>query len=197
MKPRLILACTGLLVLQPLVSQSVLASETYAEFVVRMNNVAVEGYHFRPDLENTVLRLANQYRASRGAGALKPNSKLLRAARAHALDMAMHDFVGHVSSNGRDFDSRMHAIMPGQLFLPSMGENAARASDGVAQSLMTQWIKSPPHRRVLSSRSYVSVATAVVQKGTKLYSVEIFSGPEVKTNMGQSPQPGGLSGGLY
>ncbi len=116
------------------------------------------------------------------------------------MDMALTDFVGHVSSSGQDFESRVRSFRPGELFLPSMGENAARVSSGEAVStakaakLMQQWIKSTAHRKVLSSRNYTSVATGVVQKGNKLYAVQIFSGPEVKTN-GRSPRR--ADGSLY
>ncbi len=165
------------------------ARETYTAFAARMNAVRSDSVRFRPDLEAHVLALANSYRASRGIRALAKDSRNQMAARAHAMDMALNGFVSHVSSTGSDFDSRMRAFRPDELFLPSMGENAARVSNNTAitkekaSGLMTQWIKSGAHRRVLAGRSYSRVATAVVQKGNQLYSVQIFSGPDVKTNV--------------
>jgi uncharacterized protein YkwD len=165
------------------------ARETYAVFARKLTTSERDGVRFRPDLESYLLGAANAYRRSKGAGALSANRQNLLAARAHAMDMALGEFVGHVSSIGTGFESRIRALRPGLVFLPSMGENAARVSSGEpatatkASKLMTQWIKSPSHRKALSSRSYMSVATGVVQKGNKIYAVQIFSGPEVKTNM--------------
>ncbi len=174
------------------------AAETYLAFANRMNASETADIRFRPDLEAVLLALANNYRASQGVHRLANGPANLHAARAHAMDMALNDFVGHRSSNGRDFDSRMHAFHPGEMFLPSMAENAARASQrgpvdkAKAATLMRQWINSAPHRQALVSRSYVSVATAVVQKGDKLYAVEIFSGPAVQTNVGKAAAVDGL-----
>jgi uncharacterized protein YkwD len=159
------------------------AAETYLDFAKRMNAIETQSARFRPDLEIQLLGLANRYRVSRGLYKLTPNARLLQAARAHAMDMALNDFVGHRSSNNRDFDSRMRAFHPGQIFLPSMAENAARASNGEVQSLITQWIKSTSHRKALASRNYASVATAVAQIGKKLYAVQIFSGPVTKSSL--------------
>jgi uncharacterized protein YkwD len=79
----------------------------------------------------------------------------------------------------------MRAFRPGDYFLPVLGENAARVSPrgtanaAKAQKLMDQWIKSRGHRKNLVSRDYVSVATGVVQRGDKLYAVQVFMGPDL------------------
>ncbi len=171
-----------------LIDSPVEARETYATYARRLTTQVQASAQFRPDLEAYLLGAANGYRESKGAGALGANRAFVTAARAHAMDMALNGFVGHVSSNGRDFESRIRAFLPGAIFLPSVGENAARVSSGEAVTnakaakLMQQWIKSRAHRKVLSNRSYATVATGVVQKGNQLYAVQIFSGPEVKTN---------------
>ncbi len=173
------------------------ARETYTEFAHRLTTQARADVQFRPDLEAYLRDAANSYRGGKGRSALRPNGAFLEAARAHAMDMALNDFVGHVSSNGRDFEGRIRAFRPDDFFLPSMGENAARVSSGEAVStakaakLMQQWIKSAGHRKNLSSLNYTSVATGVVQKGNKLYAVQIFSGPEVKSNVRRAKSTGG------
>jgi uncharacterized protein YkwD len=192
MKSFSISKCVALALLVLNFGLSAQGAETYQAFARRMNASETGEIRFRPDLEAALLVLANKYRASQGVHTLSAAPANLSAARAHAMDMALNDFVGHRSSNGRDFESRMQAFHEGEMFLPSMAENAARASNRSppdktkAASLMTQWIKSFPHRRALVSRSYASVATAVVQKGNKLYAVEIFSGPAVKSNIGKA-----------
>jgi uncharacterized protein YkwD len=53
--------------------------------------------------------------------------------------------------------------------------------------LVAQWIKSPGHRKNLTDRTYVSIAIGVVTSGDDIYAVQIFSGPQVKTNMKMRP----------
>jgi uncharacterized protein YkwD len=168
---------------------SAMARETYVVFVARMVAQAQGENDIRPDLEAEIARLANAFRRSKGLPALKIDRAALGAARAHAMDMMLNNFMGHVASTGHDFDSRMRALNGGAMILPGMGENAARVSKpgdvnkAMAASLFQQWVKSASHRKTLLSRDYVKVATGVVSKGGRLYADQIFTGPQVQTNM--------------
>lgn len=169
---------------------SALARETYAAFVARINAGLPDGAVFREDLEAELRTAANGYRGSKGLKALAAaDGKLVAAARAHAADMMMNDFIGHTSSSGAGFESRMRALNPGVMMLPRMAENAARErskgppDSAKAQKLFQQWVKSSAHAKTLRSRDYVAVATGVVEKDGKLFAVQIFSGPALKTNM--------------
>jgi uncharacterized protein YkwD len=163
------------------------ARETYVQYVQRLVEHPQEGMVFRPDLEQYIGQLLLSYR--KGGSALVVAAGLQRAARAHAMDMAINGFVGHKSSNGYGFDSRMRALKGGALFLPVMGENAARerskgpANQAKAKRLFGQWVNSPAHRKAMINRSFSSASIGVVQKGDHLYAVTIFSGPDVKTNV--------------
>jgi uncharacterized protein YkwD len=165
------------------------ARETYTAFAARLVAQARSENYIRPDLEAELTKLANAFRKSKGLPALKTDSAAQSAARAHAMDMMLNNFMGHVASTGHDFDSRMRALHGGAMILPSMAENAAsehrsgNANAATAASLFQQWVKSPPHRKTLLSRDYVKVATGVVSKGGQLYADQIFTGPQVQTNM--------------
>lgn len=52
------------------------------------------------DYANRVIARTNQYRVQNGCPALTENSILMGTAQAHSEDMAIHDFVGHQSSDG-------------------------------------------------------------------------------------------------
>jgi uncharacterized protein YkwD len=52
-----------------------------------------------------------------------------------------------------------------------------------AQALVTQWVKSSGHRKNMVNRTYMTVAIGVISRGDDVYAVQIFSGPEVKTNL--------------
>lgn len=163
------------------------ARETYRQLVARLITAGHNAE--RPDVEQQLYDLANQYRMSKGLHALTINQSVQAASLAHAMDMMQHNYMGHVASSGHDFDSRMRALRDGAMILPSMGENAARLSHtdlkdpNAAQRIFQQWLNSPPHRHALLSRDYTSVATGVVAQGDKIYADQIFVGPEVVTNM--------------
>ena len=163
------------------------ARETYRQLVARLITAGHNAE--RPDVEQQLYDLANQYRMSKGLRALSINQSVQAASLAHAMDMMQHNYMGHVASSGHDFDSRMRALRDGAMILPSMGENAARLSHtdlkdpNSAQRIFQQWLNSPPHRHALLSRDYTSVATGVVAQGDKIYADQIFVGPEVVTNM--------------
>jgi uncharacterized protein YkwD len=190
------MACSGLwaLLLLTAVAPAV-ARETYMPFAQRLVSQPPEGVNIRADMEAAVLRATNAYRATKRLPPLKPaGDVLLLAARAQAVDLLEQGAMGHVSSTGYDFSSRMRALHPGLMFLPVMAENAARLRNSkltdsqAAQALVTQWIKSPSHRKAMSDRSYVTVAIGVARRGNDIYAVQVFSGPVVKTNMGGALQ---------
>jgi uncharacterized protein YkwD len=180
------------------------ARETYASYVARINADPPVGATYREDLEAVILRAANSYRASKRLKPLAADPSLRDAARAHAADMMENDFVGHTSSSGAGFESRMRALNPGVMMLPRMAENAARerskgaADEAKAARLFQQWVKSAAHAKTLRSRDYTRVATGVVEKDGKLFAVQIFVGPELKTNMfGAQPAAGQGGETLY
>jgi uncharacterized protein YkwD len=192
----MVLAGVGPLADFPMGSQAN-AAETYVVLAQRLAVLAQSEHLVRPDLEAELAQLANSFRISKGLRPLRIDTSLQSPARAHAMDMMLGGFMGHVSSSGQDFDSRMRALKGGAMVLPAMAENAARVSKpgvvdkAMAASLFQQWVKSPTHRKALLSRDYVSLATGVVSKGGVLYADQIFVGPKVQTNMQrEAPAPG-------
>jgi uncharacterized protein YkwD len=168
----------------------VAAQETYVQYANHLVTSPPDGASFSPSLEGAILAAANAYRRSQGYSVLKPASaKVAFAARAQAMDLLVQGRVGHVSGNGYNFESRMRALKPGVMNLPAMGENAARStrhglSDAeTAAYIVQQWIKSSAHRKAMVSRDYLTVATGVARRGEDTYAVQIFVGPEVKSNL--------------
>jgi uncharacterized protein YkwD len=163
-------------------------AEQYAALLSRLLAQGQAQNMFQPTVEARLQALLNAYRVAHGKPPLADDAALKSAARGHAADMALHNFMGHTASSGHDFDSRMHALRPGVMVLPAMGENAAMrpaggAADALAQQLFQAWLNSPPHLHTLMSRDYLRVATGVAVFGGKAYADEIFVGPEVHTNM--------------
>jgi uncharacterized protein YkwD len=129
--------------------------------------------------------------------ALKASEALREAARAQAVDMMLNNFVGHRSSSGYEFDSRVRYFLGNPLQLPQMAENAARDTQkgevdlAKADRLFQQWVHSAPHRKSLVNGGYSFVSTGVVQRGNKIWAVQIFFAP-----LPTGVKPLG-SGGLY
>ncbi len=69
------------------------------------------------------------------------------------------------------------------MMMPRMAENAARdtqkgeADAGKARRLFQQWVESRPHRKTLLNSGYKFVSTGVVQRGNKIWAVQIFFAP--------------------
>jgi uncharacterized protein YkwD len=165
------------------------AGETYVQLVARLSSAGAAEHIFQPQLEAELFDMANAFRQSHGLPALQSDPKILTAARAHAADMLHHHFLGHNASTGQDFDSRMRALRGGAMILPAMGENAVKwksahlPRDGLAQKLFQSWVNSPDHRHTLLSRDYLKVSTGVAMSSNEIYADQIFTGPEVITNM--------------
>jgi uncharacterized protein YkwD len=180
----------AVLVTLALATPQALARETYVQLANRLVDQPPNGAVVRTDLEAMVLRATNSYRATLKLPPLKPgNAILMLGARAHAMDLYAQQGMGHVSSGGHDFESRMRALNKGQMFLAPMAENAARLRNSSlsdakqAQALVTQWVKSSGHRKNMVNRTYMTVAIGVISQGEDVYAVQILSGPEVKTNL--------------
>lgn len=185
------LCLTIFLALSPTIAK---AAETYVQLVARLSKSGAANHLFQPQIEAQLFALANSFRQSHALPALVNDDTMLPASRAHAMDMLQHHFMGHTASTGQDFDSRMRALRGGAMVLPPMGENAVMwksthlPKQGLAQKLFQSWVNSADHRHTLLSRDYLKVSTGVATNGTEIYADQIFTGPEVTTNMLRLPQ---------
>jgi uncharacterized protein YkwD len=152
----------------------------YLDFATRLNEHPPQGSKFRPDLEEQLDALLNAYRAEQGKKPVSPDPMFRAAARAHAADMMINNFMGHRASTGHDLGSRITVFAGDVTRFSSVGENAARDTQKTpvdrnkAKSLFAQWIKSRPHRQNLVSRNFQFVSTGVIQRGNSIWAVQIF-----------------------
>lgn len=158
-------------------------AKTYLEAALgSLKNLPAEA-HLREDLEAVIASQANAYRQSKGVKALRASPLLRDAARAQAVDMMLNGYVGHRASSGHEFDSRMRFFLGSPMRLPQMAENAARdtqkgeADAAKAGRLFQQWVESRAHRKTLLNSGYKFVSTGVVQRGNKIWAVQIFFAP--------------------
>ena len=152
----------------------------YLDYANGLNANPPEGSAYRPDLEAKLASLVSAYRVGEGKEPITPDPAFQAAARAHAADMMLNGFMGHSASTGQSFQGRMQAFVGDVTKYPSIGENAARdtqntpVGDAKAEALFQQWVKSRTHRKVMVNRSFSFVSTGVIQRGNKIWAVQIF-----------------------
>jgi uncharacterized protein YkwD len=104
-----------------------------------------------------VIALTNKERREAGCGALRPDARLTRAARAHASDMAKNGYFSHNSRDGRRFEHRVRAAgypRPG-------AENIAKGQTS-AQQVVREWMASPSHRSAMLTCGFTTIGVARV-----------------------------------
>jgi len=110
-------------------------------------------------IEAQVIALTNQQRAANGCGALRTDTRLTTAARAHSTDMVTHNFFSHTGSDGSDFVTREARA----------GYSAASAENiawgwSTAEIVVREWMNSPGHRANILNCGNVAVGVGLVKK---------------------------------
>jgi uncharacterized protein YkwD len=129
------------------------------------------------EAEAALFRLVAADRKRAGVGSLVLDPQLSRVARAHSVDMATHDFVGHVSpSTGNAGDRLRRAHLPAGLIL----ENVARA--GSPKEAEHGFMESPGHRANLLHAEVTRVGIGVAltradAEASSIFVTELFVRP--------------------
>jgi uncharacterized protein YkwD len=116
-------------------------------------------------LGRQVLRGINAERAKHGLRPLRLAPSLKRVAGSHARYMARVKRLQHESADGTSATRRIRRAMR----LRRTGEAIAFAA--TARALVKSWMASPPHRRLLLSRSFRVVGVGVARGSYQSYRV--------------------------
>jgi uncharacterized protein YkwD len=100
--------------------------------------------------ETELIRLVNDYRASKGLPALVDSSTLRDSARANSQHMIVHEFFSHTSPEGLSPGDR---ITQNGIAWTSVGENIA-AGYATPQAVFDAWLASPGHRQNIESERW-------------------------------------------
>lgn len=121
--------------------------------------------------------LANQDRASEGAGALVMNEKLAMAAQLKANDMAEKSYFAHTSPEGI---TPWHWFGEAQYSYIYAGENLA-VNFSRSEDVQRAWMNSPTHRANILNNRYREIGIATAQgmyKGkSTTFVVQMFGTP--------------------
>jgi len=123
-------------------------------------------------METQVLDLTNAERAKAGCGALRFDTHLRAAARAHSTDMAVHNYFSHTGRDGSDPGDRIAAA--GFNIRRGWAENIA-AGYPTAKAVMTGWMNSSGHRaNILNCRLRALGVGVARSSGGRLYWTQDF-----------------------
>jgi len=117
------------------------------------------------DFESELVALINVQRASNGLMPLLAQPGLSAAAREHGVDMACNSLSSHIGSNGSSTKERV--IAQGYPFL-TIGENIAAGYD-TPREVVTEWMNSPKHRRILLDPSFTEVGAGYIYHSNSTY----------------------------
>ena len=118
-----------------------------------------------PSLERSIVAEINAVRRGYGLPLLRASGALARAADGHSRAMATLGFFGHSSRDGTAFWKRIARSYPRRGYAYwTVGENLLWSSSELdARAAVRMWLRSPPHRKVLLSRSWRELGISAVR----------------------------------
>ena len=108
--------------------------------------------------EAEVVKLTNAQRTANGCKALRTDSRLTAAARAHSTDMVKAGFFSHTGSDGSNFVTR--EVRAGYPRNGASAENIAWGYRTPAQ-VVTGWMNSAGHRKNILNCTSTAVGVGV------------------------------------
>jgi uncharacterized protein YkwD len=117
-------------------------------------------------LVRATLCVLNAERDKRGVGPLKLSSRLSKAARGHARDMARNDYFSHDSPSGTTFVDRIkHAGYLEGARRWTIGENIAWATGRLSspREIVQSWMRSAGHRANILSGSFDEIGIGIAK----------------------------------
>ena len=119
-----------------------------------------------------LLKLINAERRKIGAGDLKRDATLTKAAARRASEQPRT--WGHIRPDGKNYSSVFAEF---NLNPASSGENVASNTKPLkASSFHEQFMDSPGHKKILLNPDYSAVGLAFHKEGDRTYCVELFTG---------------------
>lgn len=120
------------------------------------------------------LTLTSERRGVFGLPSVVNNSRLMRAAQAHANYMAREGIMGHIGSGGSTMSQRIKASGYKACFA---AENVAYGQS-TAQEVMTAWMNSPGHRRnILDGRASQAAVASSIDGAGRVYWAMLLAKP--------------------
>ena len=115
------------------------------------------------DAADAVTCLVNAERSKRGLRPVSRDADLGQAARKHARDMVRRGYFSHVSPGGSTLGDRLRSAGYGRGQGWRAGEALGWGTGSLAtpNSLVDEWLDSPPHRRILLDSGYRELGVGI------------------------------------
>jgi uncharacterized protein YkwD len=135
-----------------------------AAAVVGGPSAASSGLTARSSLDQEILAQINRVREGHGLNPLRLARSLAVAAIDHSQEMAEGGFFGHDSADGSAYWERIRRFYRWMGFSRwAVGENVFWASpDASALEVVQDWMRSPPHRRILLYPGWRDLGVAAI-----------------------------------
>ncbi|HET8529248.1 MAG TPA: CAP domain-containing protein [Gaiellaceae bacterium] len=119
------------------------------------------GARTRASTATSLLQAVNRTRSAHGLRALRLDTRLVRAARSHSLEMLRGNFFAHGDFHGRMVAFRVQG--------PTAGENLAWGNGSYARpaTIVAEWLASPEHRANLLRPGWTRIGIGLA-RGTFL-----------------------------
>ena len=157
---RLVAGIGGAVVLSALVTGTALSVPAAGTVITIPAGLATSNPRLVPGAEVELFGLLNRARVRVHEGPLTMDPHLRSTARALSQDMAVHGFLGHVSSSGATLLQRLSAeARPGTV----VGENVGLVP--TAEEANRQFLASPGHRAVMLYPAFSHVGIGITTAG--------------------------------
>lgn len=122
-------------------------------------------------VEQEVMGLASEARASSGLGPLSCDAQMTLVARAHSQDMCDRGYFSHTALDGRSPFDRMRE---GGVRFGAAGENIAQGQRS-ASEVHAAWMGSSGHRMNILGGGYRRIGVGLSECGGRMYWTQVFA----------------------
>lgn len=148
--------------------------QAYAEMAGTCLSHPPDGVQLRPDLEARLLKAINARRDRADIDALEGREGLTKAARLHAMDIALRDYIAHKDPEGRSHLDRIRLLDRTGLY-GEAGGNIAIVGVDKAGSIDERISADEVNYANLTRPGFTHAGVGVVEAEGRLYAVELFA----------------------
>jgi len=169
----------------PLAAVVVLAAATLAVGVPGVLDAAPNAPDLSPDNDHTAAEYERAiHNRTNIARSLHRESELTwhpdaaAVARNHSRDMAANGYVGHTNPGGDGPQTRLEragvdCVATGEN-IAARENDAAREPDALAEQIVSQWLRSPGHRKNLYRSEWTAEGIGVYREGLDVWVTQVF-----------------------
>jgi uncharacterized protein YkwD len=142
--------------------------------------LALAGRHRSPaaidSVERSILHRINSYRHQHGLRSVRLDNRMNIGANQHSRSMARRGYFAHASADGSSWDGRVRHYSRSRFVGEVIGWTSHTSPARQARLMVSTWVHSAPHRRVLLTRGFSRIGVARMRGGSWTYFTADFAG---------------------